>query len=423
MEYSIPRICDNHLFQYLISDVFLEQKILFAEKLNHAIIRIASKDIEVHQDVELEKNQRYELLEKIKNSAGFSIEKIQIGYIIKVHNNYNETKTKTIIEYNRSSSGFIDKIKITDDHNSDKNLLAFIEIRQQLDKVSYHHIDEKNNAPLYTDVLSRLEGLSAALIQDLHKQQISSAKEKENYRDEQEKKYINKTQQRLEELENEFNNKNNDLEQREKRLIDADNTTARRQVRNDLITSITPRAERFSFSSSINDNIKLISIICLILASFGFFVSFTSYIEITSGKQDNNSTLWFHYIKSFSGGAVFLTSLTYLIRWLNQWTNRVANTELDYQKFERDLNRSHLAIEMCLEWKDKKDEPIPEILLQAMTSGLFIKEDESNKFNDSHPVDQLAAALVKSADKLEIPIGTAIATTSGKNLKKEKLTP
>lgn len=78
---------------------------------------------------------------------------------------------------------------------------------------------------------------------------------------------------------------------------------------------------------------------------------------------------------------------------------------------------------MCLEWKDKKDEPIPEILLQAMTSGLFIKEDESNKFNDSHPVDQLAAALVKSADKLEIPIGTAIATTSGKNLKKEKLTP
>lgn len=419
----MPRICDNYLFQYLIIDVFLAQNITFANELNLAIVRIAGKEIEIPQGKDLESNPRHELIETIKNSAGFSIENIRIGYKTPANNNssYHANTNTTIIEYNRVSGSLIDKIKITDGHNSDKNLIAFIKVRQQLDKVSYYHREDEGEGSLYSDVLSRLEGLSAALIKDLHKQQVLSAKENETYRSEQEKKYIDKTEKRLVELENEYNKKNDDLEQREKRLIDADNTTARRQVRNDIIASITPKAERFSFSSSINNNIKIISAICIILAFFGLLVSFTSYTTIISGTLDNNSTLWFHYVKSFSGGAVFLTSLTYLIRWLNQWTNRVANTELDYQQFERDLNRSHLAIEMCLEWKDKKDEPVPEKLLQAMTNGLFIPRDDSNKYDEPHPVDQIAAALVKSADKLEIPIGTAIATTSGKNLKKEKI--
>lgn len=418
MEYPIPRICDNYLFQNFIIDVFLDKSILFASELSFAKIKIAGQEIEIPPNTNIESHYKYKIIQKIQASAGFSIENIKIGYTTQPSHPHNQKST--VVEYSRSTNNLIDKIKITDGHTNDDNLIAFIEIRQQLDKISYYG-NNQDSPPPVSDVLSRLEGLAASLITDAHKQHIISSKENEEYRVEQEIKYLEKTDNRLNELEEIYKEKNDDLIKREEKLIDADNTTARRQVRNDLIASVTPKAEKFSFSSSVNNNIKIIGTICIILAFFGLIVSITSYSAIISGKTDNETTLWFHYVKSFSGGAVFLTSLTYLIRWLNQWTNRVANTELDYQQFERDLNRSHLAIEMCLEWKDKKDEPVPEKLLQAMTNGLFITKDDSHKYDEVHPVDQIAAALIKSADKLEIPIGTAIATTSGKNLKKEKI--
>ena len=119
--------------------------------------------------------------------------------------------------------------------------------------------------------------------------------------------------------------------------------------------------------------------------------------------------MWFLYVRVFLGSVLFLSSTLYLIKWINSWTDRIAQQELENQKFVRDLNRAHLTVEMCLEWNEKKDGQIPEQLLAAMTEGLFKDKAQSNT-EVTHPIDQLASALVKSSEKIEFPRKLTLST-------------
>ncbi len=108
-----------------------------------------------------------------------------------------------------------------------------------------------------------------------------------------------------------------------------------------------------------------------------------------------------------------------MIKWFNSWANRIAQQELDNQQFVRDLNRAHLAVEMCLEWNEKKDGDIPERLLDSLTEGLF--KDKAQPNNEIlHPAEQLASALIRSSDSIKLPIGSSELDVNGKKLSKRK---
>ncbi|WP_219583782.1 hypothetical protein, partial [Vibrio parahaemolyticus] len=114
-----------------------------------------------------------------------------------------------------------------------------------------------------------------------------------------------------------------------------------------------------------------------------------------------------------------VSSIIYLIKWFNSWADRLAQQELDNQLFVRDLNRAHLAIEMSLEWNEKKDGAIPDRLLQSLTDNLFQSTDSTPK-EILHPAEQLASALVRSADKINVPFAGGNLEVSGKKLGKTK---
>ena len=70
--------------------------------------------------------------------------------------------------------------------------------------------------------------------------------------------------------------------------------------------------------------------------------------------------------------APFVATSVFFIRWNNQWFQRHANEEFRLKRMELDdTDRASWFVEMAFEWKDEKDEAIPDALIERLTQGLF----------------------------------------------------
>lgn len=443
---SIPRISDNYLIKVFVNDVLLHHEKYGLSGQTQTIICLAGINItvSVRYDEEKKKNEIFsdhnDLLISLENSASNSIKSIYFTDNTKQHSHFT---------YTRNQDSFIDKIDINDQNKTEEVVLIHQQVHTELlrhtDMLTHSMNSKSDIFPAHHDVLTKLEGLNANLIEKQHEHTIQLEQEKHAFLELNGEKH----QTRLAELEDEFKNKRELLDNeylgkddalkiREQAVEDKDNRTTRRNTTTSMLKEVQAKATQFNFSPSVNKRSYVTIILCLFLILMATLNTYTAITELHNinykvnisdyGKSEEvlrptaekpSEMLWFLYIRIFLGSTLFITSVLYLIKWTNSWADRIAQQELENQKFVRDLNRAHLTIEMCLEWNEKKDGSIPDKLLTAMTEGLF-KDKTHASVEVNHPIDQLASALVKSAEKIEFPLGNGKITTSGKAVDKQK---
>ncbi|EME0902326.1 hypothetical protein VXK13_001186 [Vibrio parahaemolyticus] len=367
------------------------------------------------------------------------------------------------VEYCRSPNGLVDTIKTLSQQLNSRAIKVIGHVNGLLTDSplsGYLQNSEFDIASVHHDVLTRLEGLSLNLIEKQNEQIKRLDEEKKAFIDDQLEEFSKKVtklesdhKDKLTDLEESYQARNTELDEREKEIEDADNTTARRKTTTSILDEVQAKARRFDFSVAVTRRSWLACCFAILLGFIGAFNAFTATNQLYSSIQNNSSLsgtiakalaventeimqeevkaalskqvndsqqfMWFLYIKIFFSSALLVSSIIYLIKWFNSWADRLAQQELDNQLFVRDLNRAHLAIEMSLEWNEKKDGAIPDRLLQSLTDNLFQSTDSTPK-EILHPAEQLASALVRSADKINVPFAGGNLEVSGKKLGKTK---
>lgn len=378
------------------------------------------------------------ILDHLSNAHSHSILKITIA----------PREHKYYLSYTRAEEGLLDFLEITPPNSysgvqgyTASDAIATSRIHTLILKKSAltaHPLPiDPEGLAVRGEVLAQLQKLSSDITRDQFEYRKQLDIEKEKFVDSERQRIearlaelSNDYKLQSELLEEQYRLQNDKLLAREQAVNDADNTTTRRATTESVLADVKQKAESFEFSNSVARGRFIVLILSLIIAIFGIiniifgtshFSSFPflakSASELSAQPIQNDFATWLALAKIFGGSFLFISSIVYLIRYQSQWTNKAANVELDYQKFSRDLNRAHVAIEMCLEWNDKKEGQVPETLLNAMTNGLF-SENQNKTEEILHPAEQLAAAMIRSAERIEFPLGGGKITMRGKDVPK-----
>ncbi|NCO45337.1 MAG: hypothetical protein GW890_02405, partial [Vibrio sp.] len=275
--------------------------------------------------------------------------------------------------------------------------------------------------------------------------------DKQNFIDERGSEFAEKVnaqdaiyEEKLKDLEDKYQERNTKLDERQQQIDDADNTTARRKTTTKTLEEAQEKAKRFNFSDNVDKHSNKASIMAIFLVIIGMFAlaisafeliriqesitnsitmsKFTSPANELPGYQVPEITaqyIYFLYFRILASSALLVSSIVYLIRWYNSWANRIAQQELDNQMFIRDLNRAQLAVEMSLEWNEKKDGAIPSRLLESLTEGLFKPKDTAPQ-ELLHPAEQIATALLKTSEKVTLPFHGGTLETTGRAIRRAR---
>ncbi|PQA78145.1 hypothetical protein [Rhodoferax sp. TS-BS-61-7] len=284
---------------------------------------------------------------------------------------------------------------------------------------------------------------------DLREQLEAQVRSKETVLEDSFKQKQIEADQRLQKQTDDLENREQELVEQRRLLDESDNTFARRQIRERMLSDVSERVKNFGLSEATVRARRPVAmgIYVLMYLLFGLLL-FTGY-EIATVRPDNSSallkTLAMQVDKltaltspstsskatgidqlptsSFSSELVsqsnieriFLwlrfsllslglaASILYYIRWQNQWATSYATTEQSLQQFHIDVNRANWVVETCLEWRKETKSDIPTELINSLTRGLFAGRDTVTSV--LHPADELASALMGSASKLSLNVG------------------
>lgn len=295
---------------------------------------------------------------------------------------------------------------------------------------------------VHHSTLDRLELLNTELIQtttELQSKLLDDARRKAEQNDAILLEKIEQNTTAFREKEQLLENEKDALRTREAELDNRGNTHARRELRSNMLEEVKARVAAFGVSSATVNKRKPVQLgILLLLITLMIFaglavselLSFSSAKEILyrtninqpqfsdaagyTAYADNISKLASirypesHYYTILARITILTTligaTLLFYIKWLNKWAQHHADQEFQLQRFQLDISRANWFIETCLEWKKETDSDIPTELIDKMTKGLFLP-DQDNSGAVLHPADELASALFGSASKIKMKIG------------------
>lgn len=444
---SVPRVSDKELVKFFIDNILLKHEDYGLSDEATCLVQLSGLQVTV--DVRGASNHK-DLIDSIRKGHQLSttISDIYLS---------DQSMNGSSVIYRRSKESFIDSLEVTENSYkvSDtayyiyRNLNALI-LEHAAPTFSANSDNALEIASAHHEVLKRLEGMSAELIEKQVKQVQDLERDKQKFLDDRGADFAEKVNaqddaysKKVSELEAEYNQRRQELDERQKKIDDADNTSTRRKTTTRTLDEAQIKARGFNFSANVTERSNKAVKFAMALVAIGVVGLVLSLYELWSmhnielknqatlisamieGKIKENATIatptsqftYFLYFRILASSALAISSIVYLIRWHNSWADRIAQQELDNQIFIRDLNRAQLAVEMSLEWNEKKDGDIPPRLLEALTEGLFKPKDTPSK-ELLHPAEQIAAALVKTADKVTLPLGGSTLETTGKKLRK-----
>ncbi|MEJ5087138.1 hypothetical protein [Brucella pseudogrignonensis] len=208
------------------------------------------------------------------------------------------------------------------------------------------------------------------------------------------------------------------LTQRSRDLDDRDNTTARRAQHATLKTRIAERAKTFEITKETKGARNPVNITVYVSALLIF--SLIIYTTAVIGQLPDNasSLVWAATIIKPVGLTIALLGIiAWYLRWLNRWSERLADTEFYLKQFELDIDRANWVVETALEWKEKQDRTIPDALLGSISRNLFLKTDRDEDA-DMHPADYLASAILGRASALNLKVPGGELQLTGKDIRK-----
>lgn len=279
-----------------------------------------------------------------------------------------------------------------------------------------------------TDLVEQTTGLQRQLRKDAETL-IADEKEKvEKWRGEVETELANK-QSSL----NEFKRQ---LDERQQQIDDRSNTHARRDARDKLLDEVKNRVEKFGISEATSVKRQPVAKGMLLLIGIFLSLAFFTGLEIFQAHSEHSNAvsalgtasllaerstdkdvalrlaaklseintqqpdmiwLWLRLSLTVLG---LVGSVVYYIRWQDRWANQHAAAEWQLRQFQLDISRANWVIESGLEWNKSTGALMTDALVDRVTHGLFVKENEPAQV--LHPADELATALLGSASKVNL---------------------
>lgn len=282
---------------------------------------------------------------------------------------------------------------------------------------------QKKLDALHISTLERLEKLNEELILKTHVYREKLDTDFTKHRDELEET----TKARVDILEKQHSIKldeltleRENLQKQKEALDDKSNTHARREIRRDILKEIKARQTEFSLTKGTNKLRAPVALgMVILIAFFIFMVIYTSVELFKVIQSDDMRKIILVTAKQllYSGGTV--GSIIFAIRWLNRWFELHMQSEFALKQFELDMERASWLVETNLEWKDSKGTTMPTDLLKSLSKNLFENQQEKPE-SVSHPVDQLASALIGSASTIRLKAGDSLLEIDPKKLAKAK---
>jgi hypothetical protein len=223
-------------------------------------------------------------------------------------------------------------------------------------------------------------------------------------------------QRTIEEQKRILSEQDEELRTRAKLLDDRNNTHARRALHEQFKTRLADRFKNLDLTPQTKSSRTPIhwavavtaSILAVLIAAFTY-----EAVTILGNAGSTMPERILVIAKSATASLGFLGVISWYLRWLNRWFERLADAEFQLKQFELDINRAQWVVETAFEWKITQDAPIPDPLLENISRNLFSKS-EKDENADMHPADFLASAILgrASAVSLKIPGGGEVSLDS-----------
>ena len=256
---------------------------------------------------------------------------------------------------------------------------------------------------LHESMLERLETTATTLVENLaeYGQQLQTRFQ------ENEASRIEEFQRHKENLNEEYEAKDNALKERERELnarteeIDnRDNTHVRRELRRALLAEIQKRSDEFKLTKGTNKlrwPVHFACIIGLAAVSFGAIFYADQLTDFIGASEFQMIPFVVMAIKQvvLTLGAIGLGF--FYIRWLNRWFHQHAKAEFELKQFQLDIDRASWLVETALEWNTSEGDAIPDTLLTSLTRNLFSGENQEQSEQLKHPADILTSPSVRAS--------------------------
>jgi hypothetical protein len=134
----------------------------------------------------------------------------------------------------------------------------------------------------------------------------------------------------------------NDLALREVDLEKADNTHARRKLRQDLKTALKARHDKFTLTRETENKRRPISLAFLVLMIVTLVAS-VYFGWLASNPIPQGMPAWFPLLRLGLSLAGFAGATIYYIRWQDRWSQVHADEEFRLKRLDLDVDRAKLA--------------------------------------------------------------------------------
>jgi hypothetical protein len=189
------------------------------------------------------------------------------------------------------------------------------------------------------------------------------------------------------------------LVQREVELDKADNTHARRKLRQDLKSVLKERHIKFTLTAETENKRRpvfwsFVALMAATLSASAFFAWQTTQ-QLPPGLFP-----WIPSLRLALSLAGFGGATVYFIRWQDRWSQVHADEEFRLKRLDLDVDRASWLVEVLLEWRGTDDKWIPRELIDKLANGLF---DPGKAYpSATHPVEDAIASLLASPSSLKL---------------------
>ena len=207
------------------------------------------------------------------------------------------------------------------------------------------------------------------------------------------------------------------LAAREADLEKADNTHARRKLRQDLKDALKERHLKFTLTAETENKRRpvigaFVSLMTVTLAA-SLYAGWLASAPVPDG-----SIPWLPSLRWVLSLAGFAGSIIYFIRWQDRWSQTHADEEFRLKRLDLDVDRASWLVEVLLEWRGENGREIPPELIEKLAYGLF--EPGKTSPSVTHPVEDAIASLLASPASLNLKFPGGEASYDKKAIERAK---
>jgi hypothetical protein len=190
-----------------------------------------------------------------------------------------------------------------------------------------------------------------------------------------------------------------ELKRRLAEIDERDNRQARRDLYKELKQKLAQRNKEFELTEGTKGRREVITAATLwFLGALGVGFAYCFYRNVIDPGDGIN---WIAVGSQIGFAAAAIATITFYIRWNNQWFQKHADEEFKLKRLDLDIDRANWLVELSMEWKKLNNSEIPPDLVEKLARSLFMIDDGSKPF-DVPPVETLLSGLAGTDGRIQV---------------------